>query len=256
MQLTNYKIGRDEVKIVEEEGIAFEKVETILKTLRLYENFSKEGIRGEKIFEALQEIKSTLPSEYADYADELIILFSWFKEQDILDNFAFNPAITRGLDYYTGIVFESFIIDRMDFGSVCSGGRYDNLTGLYSKQKVSGIGASFGLDRLLAVLEDKAAVEKKSTVSEVIIFQLDEKFIPHYFNMAIHLQEFGINAEVISQKQKLAAQFKYAERLGVEWVIIAGDNEFAAKAYNLKNVKTGEEEKSIDLGTIIQRIKG
>lgn len=253
-----YKIGRSEVVkiLTDEEGIAEETVNSILNTLRLGETFSDKGIRGEEIFTTLEQLKEGLAEEGLQAAEELLTIFTYIKNAGHLDKFAYNPAITRGLDYYTGIVFESFITDRMGFGSVCSGGRYDNLTGLYSKNPVSGVGASFGLDRLLSLLEDKNQITPKSSVTEVVIFNLDEQFIPQYYALGDALRVAGIKTEVVLQKQKMGNQFKFAEKRGAPYALIAGEAEFADKKFNLKNIATGEEKKSLSVEEIIKIIKG
>ena len=250
-----YKVGRDEVVriLVEDEGMSPENVNGILTTLRLNENFSKEGIKGEEIFTVLEKLRDELEDKAA--AEELLTVFHNLEECGVLEHFAYNPAITRGLDYYTGIVFESFITDRMEFGSVCSGGRYDNLTGLYSKNVVSGVGASFGLDRLLSVLEDKQMFTKKNSVADVMIFNLDDSLIAKYYLLAEKMQKAGINCEVVSSKSKLGNQFKLAERRQIRYALIAGTDEFENGKFNLKDVFAGEEKKAITLEEIISEIQ-
>lgn len=253
-----YKIGKDEVVRIlsDEENIPASLVNSILASLKLDKEFSKEGIKGDEIFTTLKTIKNEIPEEYKIYADELLTIFTYLKDSGNIHNFAFNPAITRGLDYYTGIVFESFITDRMNFGSVCSGGRYDNLTGLYSKNPVPGVGASFGLDRLLALLEDKEAIEMKKTVSDVVVFNLNTELTPKYYSLSDKLRNAGIKSEVVLEKQKITNQFKYAERKGVNFVIIAAEDEFLSGKFNLKNIASGVEDKALTVDEIINIIKG
>lgn len=250
-----YKVGRDEVVriLVEDEGMSADTVNGILTTLRLNENFSKEGIKGKEIFTVLENLRDEVEDKVA--AEELLTVFRNLEECGVLEHFAYNPAITRGLDYYTGIVFESFITDRMEFGSVCSGGRYDNLTGLYSKNIVPGVGASFGLDRLLSVLEDKQMFTKKNSVADVMIFNLDDSLIAKYYLLVEKMQAAGINCEVVSSKSKLGNQFKLAERRQVRYAVIAGGDEFEVGKYNLKDIFAGEEKKAISIEEIISEIK-
>lgn len=250
-----YKIGQQEVIriLVEEEKIPRDSVEKILDYLHLKEGFSREGIRGEAIFETLARFRSELEDTKA--AEELFTVFRNLKEAGVLSCFAYNPAITRGLDYYTGIVFESFLLDQMEFGSVCSGGRYDNLTGLYSKYPVSGVGASFGLDRLVSALEEKEAICRKPSVTDLLIFNLDETFIPKYYELANRLQENGVCCEVVLAKSKISGQFKLAEKRQVKYVLIAGEEEFRNGKFNLKNIITGEERKSLMVEEIVMQIK-
>lgn len=250
-----YKVGRDEVVriLIEDEGMNADTVNGILAILRLNENFSKDGVKGKEIFTVLEKIRDEIEDKTA--ADELLTIFRNLEKCGVLEHFAYNPAITRGLDYYTGIVFESFITDKMEFGSVCSGGRYDNLTGLYSKNAVPGVGASFGLDRLLSVLEDKQMLTKKNSVADVIIFNLDDSFIADYYLLAQRMQSAGINCEIVLSKSKLGNQFKLAERHGIRYALIAGGDEFDAERFNLKDIFSAEEKKAISIEEIITEIQ-
>ena len=188
--------------------------------------------------------------------NELNFIFNNLKELDILNSFTFNPAITRGLDYYTGIVFESFILDKIEFGSVCSGGRYDNLTGIYSKNIISGIGGSFGLDRLMAVLESKNIFKFKKSITDIIIFNLDNKLIPYYNKAADILRKNDIKTEIVFEQKKIAQQFKFAEKKEVDFVLIAGEEEAKKFTFNLKKIKTQEEKKDLKIQEIIKIVKG
>ncbi len=254
-----YKIG--EAKVIEEltaiAGLTLSQAQEILKLLK-FEGLSNNyyEVTGSNIFKALTIVKENLGSELAGPVIMMETVFKTLEQLGVLDNFAYNPAITRGLDYYTGIVFESFIEDKREFGSVCSGGRYDNLTGLYSKTPVSGIGGSFGLDRLLALMEDKSLLSGKKSVSEVIIFNLSDNHLSEYYKLASVLRENGINSEVIYEAGKLAGQFKYAEKKGVRYVVIAGTDELTKGVYNLKEITTGKEFKEYNAAQIINEVKG
>ncbi len=251
-----FKIGRDEVKriLVSDNGIDAGKIEKLLSILKL-DTPDKSGITGEEIFTSLNELSGMVSNEYKQTAADMISIFTFIKQAGNLDSFAFNPAITRGLDYYTGIVFETFVEDSKGFGSVCSGGRYDNLTGLYSKNVVTGIGASFGLDRLLALLEDKKLLGGDKTVSKAVIFHLDSNDIPYYSKVAGVLRNGDINCEMIFEKQKIQNQFKYAERKGIRWAIIAGSDEIANQTVNLKDITTGTEYKNLPINEIAVKVK-
>jgi len=141
------------------------------------------------------------------------------------DPFVLAPSITRGLDYYTGVVFETFLNELPDIGSICSGGRYDNLAGLYSKDKdsISGVGSSIGLDRLLAALEslDKLPTENNCRVAVACV---DADKSGQYQALAGKLRQEGIPCEVFTDKIDLVKQFIIAEKKGLRYVIIPGDN--------------------------------
>ena len=151
-----------------------------------------------------------------------------------------DPSITRGLDYYTGIVFETFLDDLPDLGSVCSGGRYDNLTGLFMEEPLSGVGASIGLDRLMAGLEELGRIDQRPSATDVLILMLDDALLAKYQAYARDLRLSGLSAEVYPEARKLGVQFKYAETRGVPLALIVGSDEAASGTVNLKDLRSRE----------------
>jgi histidyl-tRNA synthetase len=149
-------------------------------------------------------------------------------------------SIARGLDYYTGAIFETFLADLPTIGSICSGGRYDNLAGLFTKQELPGIGASLGLDRLLAALEELGMLSKVRTPAPVLIAFFDKDRLDDYLRLAAVLRGAGIGVEVYPEPKKLGQQLQYADRRGFRVAIIAGEREFAAGRCQLKNLATTE----------------
>ena len=150
-------------------------------------------------------------------------------------------SICRGLDYYTGTVYETFLLDMPEIGSVCSGGRYDNLAGLFTKQSLPGVGASLGLDRLLAAMEELDLVPKTATPAPVLVVQFDAEPVGDYQRIARTLRAAGIGDEVYPEAKKLGQQFQYAERRGFRVALIAGRNEFAQGVWKVKDLATKEE---------------
>jgi histidyl-tRNA synthetase len=153
-----------------------------------------------------------------------------------------DVAIARGLDYYTGTVFETLLDDLPGIGSVCSGGRYDNLAELYTKQELPGIGASLGLDRLLAAMEELGMIEQVATPAPVFIPFFDKGRLNDYLRLAAALRAAGLGVELYPDAKKLGAQLKYADRRGFRVALIAGDNEFAAGTVQVKDLATGEKK--------------
>lgn len=151
-------------------------------------------------------------------------------------------SICRGLDYYTGTIYETFLLDKEDIGSVCSGGRYDNLAALYTKQALPGVGASLGLDRLLAAMEELNLLPKVSTPAPVLIVQFPEVQLGDYQRVARQLRAEGIGVEVFPEAKKLGPQFKYAEQRGFRLALIAGTEEFARGEWKLKTLATKQEQ--------------
>ena len=155
-----------------------------------------------------------------------------------------DVSIARGLDYYTGVIFETTLDDLPGIGSVCSGGRYDNLAGLYTKQHLPGIGASLGLDRLLAAMEELKLLPEASTPAPVLIAFFDRDFRDDYLRLASNLREAGIAVEVYPDAKKLGVQLKYAAQKGFTAAIIAGGNEWNE---NRCQVKTLASRESVDI---------
>ena len=162
--------------------------------------------------------------------------------------FILNPSITRGLDYYTGVVFETFLNELPDIGSVCSGGRYDNLAGLYSKNNdsVSGVGTSIGLDRLIAALEILGKLPA-GTCGSAGIACVNIEHSGQYHELAKKFRQAGIFCEVFTDEEKqLVKQFVLAEKKGLRWMIIPGENPLS-DIVNLRDlVSRQNSELSID----------
>jgi histidyl-tRNA synthetase len=150
-----------------------------------------------------------------------------------------DVSIARGLDYYTGAIYETFLDDLPAIGSICSGGRYDNLAGLYTSQDLPGIGASLGLDRLLAAMDELGMTGRVSTLADVLIVYFDRQRLPDYLRVAAMLRAAGIGVEVYPDPKKLGAQLKYADQRGFRFAIIAGSREFDAGVCQVKNLQTG-----------------
>ncbi|MDY0169711.1 MAG: histidine--tRNA ligase [Thermoguttaceae bacterium] len=157
------------------------------------------------------------------------------------ERLAIDVSIARGLDYYTGTVFETFLDDIPGIGSVCSGGRYDNLAELYTKQELPGVGASLGLDRLLAAMEELGMIEPVATPAEVFIAYFDKARLHDYLALAARLRAAGFGVEVYPEPKKLGQQLKYADRRGHRVALIAGENEFAAGTVQLKDLRAARQ---------------
>jgi histidyl-tRNA synthetase len=151
-------------------------------------------------------------------------------------------SIARGLDYYTGTIFETFLDALPKIGSVCSGGRYDNLAELFTKQKLPGVGASLGLDRLLAAMEELGQASTSRTPAPILITQFDAKFLPEYLKMSRELRAAGIGVEVYPEAKGIGRQFKYADRKGFTIVLIAGENEFNEGKWQVKHLASGSQQ--------------
>jgi histidyl-tRNA synthetase len=152
-----------------------------------------------------------------------------------------DVSIARGLDYYTGTIYETFLTDDPTIGSVCSGGRYDNLAGLFTNQKLPGVGASLGVDRLLAALENLGQLGTASTPAPVLVVLFDQQHLGDYLRIGRVLRAAGINAEVFPDARQVGKQLKYADRKGFRLALIAGADEFQAGQWKIKDLKSGEQ---------------
>jgi len=169
-----------------------------------------------------------------------------------------DVSIARGLDYYTGTVFETFLDKLPGIGSMCSGGRYDNLAKLFTAQELPGVGASLGLDRLLSAMEELGMIEKVATPAPVFIPYFDPSRLHEYLKLAATLRAAGIGVEVYPDAKKLGQQLKYADRRGFRVALIAGGNEFAAGMIQVKDLqKTQQQDVPLepDAASVIKAVK-
>lgn len=152
--------------------------------------------------------------------------------------FQLDVSIARGLDYYTGVIFETTLRDLPSIGSICSGGRYDNLAGLYTKQHLPGIGASLGLDRLLAAMESLQLISKISTPAPVLMTYFDKQGLHEYLRIASCVRQAGIGVEFYPEPKKLGQQLKYADAKGFRVALIAGSQELEAGTCQIKDLQS------------------
>jgi len=150
-------------------------------------------------------------------------------------------SICRGLDYYTGTIYETSLTDLPQIGSVCAGGRYDNLEGLYTKQVLPGVGAALGLDRLLAAMEQLNLLPKTATPAPVFVVQFSADRLVDYQRLARQLRQAGVGVEVYPEAKKIGPQLQYAERRGFRIALIAGPDEFAKGVVKIKDLAKREE---------------
>lgn len=164
-----------------------------------------------------------------------------FTALEIPENcYQIDLSIARGLDYYTGTVFETMLTDLPSIGSICSGGRYDNLASLYTTNQIPGVGAAVGLDRLIAAMEELNLFNKISTPADVLVINMDKSYRHKYLKLADTLRKEGIKTEFYIDEKKMDKQLKYADRKGFKLALINGSNEFESGNFKIKNLQTGE----------------
>jgi histidyl-tRNA synthetase len=187
---------------------------------------------------ALGEGSQTL----AQGRDELREVLELLKAYGVPEkNYAINFSIARGLDYYTGTVYETTLDDHPQIGSVCSGGRYENLASHYTKSRLPGVGISIGATRLFWQLREAGIVSTAESSVEVMVGLVDDGRLPDSLDIARRLRAAGINAEVQLEAKKLAKQFQYADRAGIRFVILFGDEEAERGVVKVKDLKTQEQ---------------
>ena len=157
-----------------------------------------------------------------------------------LERIKLDVSIARGLDYYTGVIFDTFLDDLPEIGSVCSGGRYDNLAELYTKQQLPGIGASLGLDRLLAAMDELEMIDKVRTPADILVVYFEKDRLNKYLEIAADLRQAGWAVEVFPEAKKMGKQLKYADVRGFQYALIAGGDELERNVCQIKNLQTGE----------------
>ena len=178
-------------------------------------------------------------------------IYAMMEAAGIASSFVLDPSITRGLDYYTGIVYETFLNELPGIGSVCSGGRYDNLAGLYMKEKVPGVGSSIGLDRLIAGLQQLNKLESRKSFIDAEIFCLDKDMMTEYHRLAQTLRQRGVRCEVFPDPKKLLAQYTVAEKKGIPFGITLKKEDVAGNTVTIKNLATREVFENISLDKAI-----
>ncbi|MEQ9051306.1 MAG: His/Gly/Thr/Pro-type tRNA ligase C-terminal domain-containing protein, partial [Marinoscillum sp.] len=164
-------------------------------------------------------------------------------------------SLARGLSYYTGMIYE-VKPTSVQMGSICGGGRYDNLTGMFGLEGTSGIGISFGLDRIYDVMEELNLFPEKITQPlDILIVHFNESNLKHAQKIVMKLREAGIKADLYPTSEKMKKQFNYADKIHTPYTLVIGDNEMESGEYMLKNMQSGEQ-KPMKPDEIIQLFKG
>ena len=192
--------------------------------------------------------------------ERLKLLRRFMIDSGIADSFVLDPSITRGLDYYTGVVFESFLAELPEIGSVCSGGRYDNLVGLYSSDKrnqenLGGVGGSIGIDRLIAGLEELGRLETKLSYANTAIASITLEGGGAYQALAEKLRKAGFPCEVLPEGQKLPRQFQLAEKKGYRWLIIPDADNPHNGSLTLRKLQNRENREGLTVEEILEIIR-
>ena len=243
------KIGKDKVIFeLEKLGLDEKQIDTIVKFLEI------SGTSDEKL-EALKKLN--IDNEvFNTGVNELEAVINQIRMYKVPEkNFEVNLSIARGLDYYTGTVYETFLDDYRKLGSVCSGGRYENLAEYYTDKKLPGVGISIGLSRFFYQIDKENILENENkSISKVLIVSMSKNEISYALDVANKLRDNGINTETFLEDKKLKAKFKYADKLHIPYVAVIGEEEVKTNTVTLKNMETGEQ-RNLDIENLIEEIK-
>jgi histidyl-tRNA synthetase len=230
------KAGEEKVvaEMVERAGVTAEQAKRVLTlagtqgtNAEVLDRLGKEYGGNEKAAEGVRRLRELLDVARAAGVPE--------------ERLRLDLSIARGLDYYTGTIYETFLTDLPGIGSVCSGGRYDNLAELFTRQKLPGVGASLGLDRLLAAMEELKLLPGATAPAPVLMIQFTADRLGDYQRVASTLRQAGVGVEVYPEARKVGQQLQYAERRGFQLAVIAGPDEFEKGVWKVKDLGRREE---------------
>src|SRR4051794_35308944 len=246
------KIGRDKVlaelqrsEPAEEEGAAGRGSLLSADQARRVLDFVEQGRGGIDILAATEGLLGGHPKAAEGIAN-LRTIFGLLDAAGVpRERFTIDLGLARGLDYYTGVVFETTVNGWERFGSVSSGGRYDNLASLFTDRKLPGVGASIGLDRLLALMEEAGWLAKGEGAAPVLVTNFPEVGPATAFGLAARLRAAGIGAEVFPDAIQLGKQLGYGSAHGHKLAVIVGPDERERGVFNLRDLATRQEDRSI-----------
>ncbi|MBN3925258.1 histidine--tRNA ligase [Nostoc sp. NMS4] len=233
------KIGESKVKQdLEKEGISAEQAQKIIEFIKI------DGSVDE-VLEKLKHLAENLPEteQLSLGVSELETVIAGVRNLGVAENrFCIDLSIARGLDYYTGTVYETTLLGHEALGSICSGGRYEELVGVFLGEKMPGVGISIGLTRLISRLLKAGIISTlAATPAQVMVVNMQEDLMPTYLKVSQHLRQAGINVITNFDKRPLGKQFQLADKQGIQFCVIIGSEEAAAQKSSLKDLKTGEQ---------------
>jgi histidyl-tRNA synthetase len=231
------KIGAAETRrlLAEENGLAAGQIEKLLEFLEIAGEPGEVLLRLERFFPE--------PGPGREGVAVLRQIFSLLSAVGLSGRVALDLSIARGLDYYTGTIYETFLEELPGFGAVMSGGRYDSLIGSLAGEEIPAVGISLGIDRLAAgLLELKLLPESRGGVAEVVVATFDAERAPAAHRAAASIRAGGVACELYPALAKLGKQFKYAERRGARWVVVVGPDEEARGEAQVKDMTKGKQE--------------
>ncbi len=201
----------------------------------------------------IETVKSLIADGSNNIPENIAKLINLISSFGIKGSVEFDPSIARGLDYYTGTVFEIYVNAKPEYGSVCSGGRYDNLVDQYSDKSLSAVGGSIGIDRLLGALYELNLVPEIKPI-QAMVFNLSESLNTKYAEVCGMLRASNINTELYYSPAKIEKQFKYAESKNIPFAILLGEEEKSSGKVLVKNLQTREQQE-LSLDQLVEFFK-
>lgn len=239
------KLGEDAVRTELQEGAALSsgQIDQIFAYLKL----SAEHLTNGAIVSELKTLVGTTERGQLG-VQQLETVLSALSAHGVGDeNLRIDVSIARGLDYYTGTVFETRMKELPAIGSICSGGRYDDLASLYTKRRLPGVGGSIGLDRVLGAFEELGKISPRHSTAEVFVPFLDQSAVAKALEIATALRGRGISVESSLEVGSLGHQLKYADRKGIRYALIVGERELQNGTCAIKDLSSGEQQGEIPL---------
>ena len=236
------KIGLDAVKDEMRERGLSEDALAVIEPILLLQGTDSEKLEAMKSMMNGGSASGIVSETGLKGVAELEELFSYIAAASVSQAVEIDLSLARGLNYYTGAIFE---VKALDFpiGSICGGGRYDNLTGIFGLPDMSGVGISFGADRIYDVLKGLDKFPAGLATSTTLLFaNMDASALPYVISVARTLRDRGISCEIYPDNNKLRKQFEYADRKGIPFISIIGSDEVAASVVNIKNLSTGDQK--------------
>ena len=273
IRINNRKVLRG---ILQEFGVADEKAPAVLRTLdkaekedaaKIRADLEREGVPSagplldlmstkrstDETLTALAGLKSETGKQGLEELRSIVTAIRQFGVPDTA--FAVDLGVVRGLDYYTGTIYETTLVSAPELGSICSGGRYDDLASYFTDTRLPGVGISIGLTRLFSRLKDAGLLQPlPRSPAEVLVTTMDPRYLDRYLSMARRLREAGVNTEVYLETAKLGNQLTYADRKGFRIALIAGENEFTKDAVQLKNL-AAKSARDVPIGELVQAVQ-
>ncbi len=232
-------------------------------SMLLFENLAVSESRTGELLDLILSFKQEEPAPLLSYLDdEAKKMWQRFEEtikivQDLaqgsLGKVVMDLSIARGLAYYTGVVFETTVDTVQGFGSICSGGRYNQLAERFIDQPLPGVGGSIGVDRLTALLIEKEPMQAQAPAQVFLAIAANDG-LSYAYKILKKLRDSGISADLVLKDQKLGAQFKFANKQAYPWVLTIGSDEIAAGTYSLRNMLLGTEERGLNWEALLQRL--